>query len=172
MILAPDSSFGQNPVELRSGAEGTVVIPGTYPKVAAFLSEYQDRIVEIDTPGSPPEVSAKDPRIMLQSTYKSGIVLRPVRTVYAYASGRIVKPTGAPVPWMYGRVESSDGRVVGELFTDETGRFEVYELGEGSYIIKWGSEELADVAFEVPPKTDGAIDLGTIGAAEKKGDPK
>jgi hypothetical protein len=70
---------------------------------------------------------------------------------------------------VYGRLETPDGRLVGELFTDETGRFEAYELSQGRYIIKWGLDAMPDFVFEVPPDTDGFVDLGTVVISDNKG---
>lgn len=171
-LLDPDPSFGNNPVEMRYGSDQTVVEAGKPPRVAALLSAYSEGIATIDTPGSPPDVSARENRVRLRPTYKSGIVVRPERTVSVYASGRQADAAGAPVAWMSGRAESEDGAYVGALFTDEDGRFELYELAQGRYTLVWASGSLAPVSFDVPPRADGRIDLGTVGGPIGKGESK
>ena len=171
-LLAPDPSFGANPVEMKFGSEKAVVEGGGHPIVGALMSAYSDGIAAIDTPGSPPDVSAKESRVRLRPTYKSGIVVRPERTISVYASGRLTDAVGSPVGWVAGRAETADGKIVGDLFTDEDGRFELYELAEGRYKIIWASDNLSPISFDVPPRADGKIDLGTIVGAIDKGEAK
>jgi len=171
-LLAPDPSFGDNPVEMRYGSDRATAQAGKHPKVAALLSGYGGGVATIDTPGSPPDVSVRESRVRLRPIYRSGIVVRPERTVSVYASGRLVDASGAPVPWESGRARSEDGAYLGDLFTDEEGRFELYELVQGRYTISWTSTELKPVSFEVGSRADGRIDLGTVGGAIGKGETK
>ncbi len=169
VLLAPDSSFASYPVEMNSGGDRALIPPGGKPKVGTLLSSYSEGYADIDTPGSPPDISVKESRIRLSSTYKSGIVVRPSRSISIYAAGRLVDAAGNPVQWMLGTAVGADGIAFGEFFTDDSGIFELYGLSPGQYTVSWADERLPPLSFTVPIDADGGIDLGTVGAVSAEG---
>jgi outer membrane usher protein FimD/PapC len=166
VILAPDASFSGADVELRLGSERTVVGAGDRPAVAGQLAAYRDAIAEIDTPGSPADVAASEGRVLLAPAYRSVLMVRPTKATSAYVRGRIADSAGAPVAWMTGIVLDSGGAAVGETFSDEDGRFELYDLPSGGYTLEWADPSLPRVRFEIPPGADGAVDLGALAPRE------
>ncbi len=169
-LFAPDASFGDASVSMSVGADRAVVPPGGHARVAAPLSAYRDAVAEIDTPGSPPEISVAEPRVLLKPLYKSAVVVRPLPALSYFVAGRLVFHDGSPAEWTAGTVYSAERKAVGETFTDENGLFELYDVTEGAYTIEWASDRLSPTVFEIPRLARGRIDLGTIGNVKEPRD--
>ena len=163
-LLVPSASFGGERLEMRLGAQSVTAAGPKGAAAIASLSAYKNVVAGIEAPYSQPDVTPRDPQVELRPTYKSGIVVRPERLSSVYVSGRLTGRDGKPRAWLLGAAEDRSGRSFGELFTDEDGRFELYNLEPGAYVIEWLDGDLEATVFEIPEDASGVLDLGEVGS--------
>ncbi len=161
-ILKPDRSFNGVPVELQRGTSSSATSTGGHSAVLNGLRSYVTTSVKVDAPGSPPEIAPTEGDLLLRPTYRSGMVIKPVRKTSVYVSGILIDASGAPIPWAFGAVLDGGGAAFGDIFTDETGRFEIYDLDAGTYRVQWGTEPVLYMTIEVPAGSDGELQLGAV----------
>lgn len=73
-----------------------------------------------------------------------------------HVQGRVTEATGKPLAWVYGKIYSDQAGA--EFFTDETGRFQAYNLPPGRYKLKirWGGTDHEFQAELLPGSQDQA----------------
>ena len=129
----------------------------------AGISSYRETIASVDAPESPPDIAPRESILTLSPSYKSGLVVHPVRSITAWASGILVDREGKPIEWALGMLTDSLGNKLGEVFTDETGRFEAYGLDSGEFRIGWLTEDAVFTQISIPSDSGGFVDLGQVG---------
>ena len=169
VILKPDSSFESELVELRIGSSSVASSGTGRASAMAGLSAYRETVAGVDAPESPPEIAPRDSLLSLSPSYKSGLVVRPARSTTAWASGMLLDKGGKPVEWALGVLTDSLGNKLGEVFTDEEGRFEAYGLDIGEFRIDWLTEDTSYTQIIIPSDSGGFVDLGLVGATSPGG---
>jgi len=162
VILRPESSFGDELVELRLGSSSVVSSGTGRASAMAGLSAYRESVASVDAPESPPEIAPRDSLLSLNPSYKSGLVVRPALSTTTWASGMLLDKGGKPVEWALGVLTDSLGNKLGEVFTDETGRFEAYGLDIGEFRIDWLTEDPSYTQIIIPSDSGGFVDLGLV----------
>jgi len=169
VILKPDPSFEEELVEVRIGSASASSSGTGRATALAGISSYRETIASVDAPESPPEITPRDSLLSLVPTYKSGLVVRPIRSITTWASGILVDAGGKPVEWALGVLTDSAGNKLGEVFTDEEGCFEAYGLDLGEYRIDWLTDDARFIQILIPPDSGGFVDVGRVGGISAGG---
>ncbi len=109
--------------------------------------------------GASLNLTPRSPFVVASPSYRSGILFRGDVIRRYMLFGRLVDQNGTPIAYLPGDVYDIGGSLVTSTFTDETGRFDIYDILPGMYRIEW-PEGYGTTQFELPETEEDSIDLG------------
>jgi outer membrane usher protein FimD/PapC len=118
-------------------------------------------ILSTDLEQAPFNFAPRYPYATISPAFKSGILFK-IEIVRRYMiNGRLVDEKGKPIEYLAGDVYDLSGSIVTSTFTDETGKFEIYDILPGNYRIQW-PEGYGTTLFELQETDQESIDVGEI----------
>lgn len=163
VMFAPVGEMKNETVYARLDGSQTIASPNAYPIVMP-LTSYRPSIGYMDLPEATLDKAPRVSVAMLSPGYKSGVTYESDILRRYMVLGRLIDTSGKPLGFIAGDVMDFGGMPIISTFTDEEGRFEVYDLIPGKYLIAW-PDFVGSTEFEVKETETGAIDLGDVGAA-------
>jgi len=146
---------------------GTKLISHGAP-IASPFNSYQKARASMDFPDADADVSATMPQMAISSGYRTGFLYKAGLEKRFYVTGRLVDAAGAPLAYMAGDVQKSDGTYFDQTFTDETGFFQIYGLSPGQYTILW-PENVGVSNLTLSDAPNGTLELGDVTAVPATG---
>ncbi|WP_455382920.1 carboxypeptidase regulatory-like domain-containing protein [Salinispira pacifica] len=150
--------LGVNPT--GSGYEATSDFLGE--AVLADVHSYTDRLATVEVPDSPIGYDLGDTLFLLSLPYRSGTVVRVGTDATVYASGTLVNGAGKPIPLVAGTVTAAGGGESQQFFSDASGRFEIYGLRPGEYLLDVSNGRFKEARFTVPQSASGLYEIGNL----------
>lgn len=112
--------------EARSGLLGTAILPS--------LGAYRYKPLQAEVSGVPVDYALGPTAFVVESGYRTGTAVRITGSKLLYGTGRLIDQSGAPVSLQVFEV-TREGSTVMSSFTDEEGRFLLYDLEPGEYAL-------------------------------------
>jgi len=147
-------------VEARTGLLGAAVL--------SSIPDYYQKPIRIELPDLPIDYALDWSSVVAESGYRSGTGLRVSGGRLLYGSGSLVDQDGDAVAMRVVRVYGADGLAF-TSFTDERGRFALYDLTPGEYLLRLGDSERG-VEFSLASSEELPLDLGVLVLSELRGE--
>ncbi len=158
------------------------------PAVVPDLNSYRRRQIDIDTSPLETGLGLKQTEFRLRPSYRSGYHLGLAVNSIVIARLRLLLPDGTAAALESGEVRfvsaeslattpqsqpvgpiAADSLEVQEFFSNRDGQVEVAGLNPGTYEIIFYSNRFVPIRIEIPPKTTGIFELGTIDLKKVEG---
>jgi hypothetical protein len=169
LFLVPGPTLAADSLELRQrdglvrkGAAGE-------PLFITNLPPWRPLEARLDFPASPPDRKPSPESFRLEPAWASGSVLVVRVAPSLGAAGRLVGEPGKILRNRGGRVFAvvSPLQDLGGTFSDEAGRFEVFGLGPGDYVIAWNDGRTS--AFSLEEEGPRLLELGDVPGIQPTG---
>jgi outer membrane usher protein FimD/PapC len=125
------------------------------------LTNYTTVVLSTDLIGSALNLNPRHPFVVVSPAYRSGILFESDVMRRYMITGRLADQNGKPIGYLPGDVYDIGGSLETSTFTDESGRFDIYDILPGTYRIEW-PEGYGTTQFELPETENDSIDLGDI----------
>lgn len=158
ITAAPSMKEGTVSYSLNSGSKYTakynrnIVVP---------LTDYTTTVLSTDLLGVALNLMPRYPFVLVSPAYHSGILFQSDVIKRYMITGRLVRQDGTPIGYIPGNVYDIGGSLETSTFTDEEGRFDIYDILPGKYRIEW-PEGYGVTQFELPEADNDSIDLGDM----------
>jgi len=123
------------------------------------LTNYTTTVISSDLVGTSLNLTPRYPFVVVSPSYRSGILFQSDVIRRYMITGRLVDQNGKPIAYLPADVYDIGGSLVTSTFTDETGRFDIYDILPGKYSIEW-PEGYEAIQFELSETEEDSIDLG------------
>jgi len=123
------------------------------------LTNYTTTVISSDLVGTSLNLTPRYPFVVVSPSYRSGILFQSDVIRRYMITGRLVDQNGKPIAYLPADVYDIGGSLVTSTFTDETGRFDIYDILPGKYSIEW-PEGYGAIQFELSETEEDSIDLG------------
>ena len=137
---------------------------GLGPALVPELSAYSMTRLQYDVPELPVGYDLGAGAFDLVAPYRGGYALEIGSAYTVTAHGRLLGPDGEALPLLTGRAteHGKTGGPVVEIFTNRVGRFGAQGLAPGRWIITMASTPETTYVLDVPPKTVGLFNAGSL----------
>ncbi len=125
------------------------------------LTNYTTAVISTDLMGSALNLNPRYPFVVVSPAYRSGILFQSDVIRRYMITGRLVDQNGKPIAYLPGNVYDIGGSLETSTFTDDVGRFDIYDILPGKYRIEW-PEGYGTTQFELPETEEDSIDLGDV----------
>ncbi|MCA1754588.1 MAG: hypothetical protein LC641_07825 [Spirochaeta sp.] len=169
VVIGKDRSLPRGPVLVNPSGDGAEARTGILGgAVLSSLPDYYEKPVRIELPDLPIDYALDWSSVVAESGYRSGIGLRVSGGRLLYGSGTLVDQDGADVVLRVIQIFDAEGLVFSS-FTDEQGRFVLYDLTPGEYQLRLGDSERS-VEFSLAASEELPLDLGVLVLSELRGE--
>ncbi|HQK09930.1 MAG TPA: carboxypeptidase-like regulatory domain-containing protein, partial [Rectinema sp.] len=125
------------------------------------IQSYETAILSTDLVGTELNISPRYSFVTISPAFRSGILFESDIIKQYIITGRLINQESKPITYLPGDVFDLGGSLVTSTFTDELGKFEIYDILPGSYQIRW-PEGYGISQVELPETEEDRIDLGDI----------
>ena len=125
------------------------------------ISDYTTAILSSDLMEGALNLTPRHPFVLVSPAYRSGILFESDVIKRYMITGHLVDKNGKSIEYIPGSVYDIGGSLETSTFTDETGRFDIYDVLPGKYKIEW-PEGYGTTSFELPETEEDSLDLGEI----------
>ncbi|TVR91795.1 MAG: hypothetical protein EA428_04850 [Spirochaetaceae bacterium] len=168
-VIGKDRSLPRGPVLVNPSGDGAEARTGLLGgAVLSSIPDYYEKPVRIELPDLPIDYALDWSSVVAESGYRSGTGLRVTGARLLYGSGSLVDQDGAAVALRVIRIFNAEGLVLSS-FTDESGRFVLYDLTPGEYVLRLGDSERS-VEFSLAASEELPLDLGVLVLSELRGE--
>lgn len=161
IIFDPDRSAAGMAVAFSVNS-GTKIVSHGLP-VAAPISSYHQVIATADFPEADADTVSTQPQAAVSAKLRSGFLYKAGVQRLINAIGTLVDGQGAGIPLVAGDIFDASGASLGQTFSDESGVFQLYGLGQGDYTIHW-PESVGVSTITLTGSGEGIIELGEVRA--------
>ena len=169
VLVIPNEGFKNNTIGINPTGTGyTGIAKGFLPGVIPSIKSYTYNRISVESPDLNPGQDLGPGRYTLFPGYRSGTILRIGKDAEVFAGGSLMFTDGRPAELLAGEAFSTVGGSDGSpdepipFFTDRSGRFELYGLSGGNYILTFFDPTVDTVALEIPQGSIGYFDFGII----------
>ncbi len=168
-VIGKDRSLPSGPVLVNPSGDGAEARTGLLGgAVLSSIPDYYEKPVRIELPDLPIDYALDWSSVVAESGYRSGTGLRVTGARLLYGGGSLVDQDGAPVALRVIRVFDAEGLVLSS-FTDESGRFVLYDLTPGEYLLRLGDSQRG-VEFSLAASEELPLELGVLVLSELRGE--
>jgi outer membrane usher protein FimD/PapC len=146
--------------EARSGIIGAATLPS--------VGEYRAKPIRAEVSGVPVDYALGPTAYIVESGHRTGTAIRITGSKLLYGTGRLLDETGAPVALQVFEVRRKDQRVLSS-FTDEEGRFLLYDLEPGEYTLAVPGLRKVEAMLRLSEDRVSPFDVGELYLQEERG---
>ena len=164
VIVRPYEGARDVALEVEPSPEGYYARSGMLgPALYGQVSSYSPRTVIYDAPEAPGNFDLGQGALRLLAPYRAGYVVTVGSDYNVTAVGRLLTPSGEPLPLIAGVVVElgGEGRRV-DLFTNRQGQFGMSGLKAGRWRIEMPGTPPLIYELDVPESPDGIARLGEL----------
>ncbi len=129
--------------------------------VVVPLTSYTTAVLSTDLVEASLNLNPRHPFVVVSPAYRSGILFESDVVKRYIITGRLIDQNGKPIAYLPGDVYDIGGSLETSTFTDELGKFDIYDILPGMYRVEW-PEGYGSTQFELPETESDSIDLGDI----------
>lgn len=143
--------------EARTGPLGAAVLTN--------LPDYGDKVIDARLPDLPIDYALGPTAYVFETGHRSGAAVRLEAERLLYGRGRLVTGADEPIALTVFELAGEAGEPVAVSFTDENGVFYVYDLGPGTYRIRFGDRP-GEAHLELSGGEELPFDAGNLRVTE------
>ncbi len=129
--------------------------------VVVPLTSYTTAVLSTDLVEASLNLNPRHPFVVVSPAYRSGILFESDVVKRYIITGRLIDQNGKPIAYLPGDVYDIGGSLETSTFTDELGKFDIYDILPGMYMVEW-PEGYGSTQFELPETESDSIDLGDV----------